>query len=131
MKRLVSILIILILVCSASISMAVDWTWDQHTDMQVVGYNFYWKEAASTDTPFHKNVPGIDNIVYTVNDINLKPDIEYDFWVTAYSAKAESDPSTVVKYTRVDVYTPPADNVPTDEYPVVAPDTAQGFRQNI
>lgn len=132
MKKLFYTFVIFLILCVAP-AMAVNWTWDEHTNTSVIGYNFYWKEAGTTTPVFNKNIPGIDNIVYTVNDLNLKPNVEYDFWVTAYAPTGgESGPSTIEQYTRiVEIYTPPPDNLPTDEYPIVAPGAAQGFRQSI
>ena len=131
MKRLFCLLACL-LILGAAPALAVDWTWDQHTDTRVLGYNFYWKETGTTTPVFNKNIPGIDSIVYTVPDLNLKPNVAYDFWVTAYSSTAESNPSEVVQYTRdVQLYTPPADNLPTEEFPVDAPGQTQNFRRSI
>ena len=42
--------------------------------------------------------------------MNLRPNVEYTFFVTAYDACQESDPSESVTYTRVG-YVPPEDNL--------------------
>ena len=128
MKKTLFFIIVFFLFVTAP-AFAVMLAWDQHTDSSVLGYNFYWVESGTSNTPFVKNLPGIDTVTYTVDDLYLKPDVEYDFYVTAYNSTGESPPSTVVKWTRVvPPYTPPQDNLPTETYPVDIPaDAPQGF----
>lgn len=126
MKKIIYVFLVLLVLCLPAL--AVDWIWDQHTDTGVIGYNFYWAESNSPTEVFYKNLPGIDTITYTVDDLLLKHNISYDFWVTAYNITGESGPSTIVPYTRVvQIYTPPADNLPTEQYPVASPVPSTGL----
>jgi len=128
MRKLFVWLVILLL-CFASPVTALDLTWDQNTD-NAVGYVFFWTEVNDPNSEvFSERVPGVDSITYTVAENLLKPNILYNFWVTAYDSNdLMSDPSNIVDYTRVMNVVPP-DNLPTETYPTSGPEVTQGLRK--
>ena len=110
-----SVIVLVVLIFSGSAA-AIRFVWDASPEPEVIGYIFYW-QSAEDPAPFNKNIAGKAAATYTVEDKFLKPNIAYDFWVTAYSQTMESDKSAPVSYMReVDLFEPPADNLPTTEY---------------
>ena len=98
----------------AGSAFAVDFQWDSYSGL-ANGLIFYWAETNSPPETFNKNLPVTDTL-YTVQENHLKPNVSYDFWLTAYNADGESSKSNIVNYTRDATYIPPDDNLPVVIY---------------
>ena len=114
MKKILTFALVLFLfmVTSACAATAM---WDRHTDERVVGYTLYWKEQGGAEE-FRKTLTGIDSTHYTIEDKFFKIGVVYELWVTCHTNQVQSDPSTKITFTRDLVFTPPVDNLPTEEY---------------
>ena len=97
---------------------AADLGWDAPPEPDILGYNIQYKGDYTGAVDRIKNLPMAEldvndtRISYTDIDVNLnlRPQVEYTFTVTAYDACQESGLSEAVTYTRVG-YTPPEDNL--------------------
>ena len=97
---------------------AADLSWDTSTEPDILGYNISYMGDYTGAAQRIANLPmdeldvNATRINYTNIDtkMNLRPNVEYTFFVTAYDACQESDPSESVTYTRVG-YVQPEDNL--------------------
>ena len=122
MKKLLTYFTAFLIIAFALPASALTVAWDQHTDVNVVGYTLYAQEQGASEQ-IVIDLPSRAITTYTIEDKYFKIGVTYDLWLTCYNDQDNSGRSNVIQFIRTVNFLPPASNLPVIEYDPEAPTT--------
>ena len=104
----VAILMILVGALSASAA-SLAWTYTDSSNL--TGWVCYYQATSDTSKTYSYTLNDPAARTMDISVLQLIPGTEYNIWLTAYNANAESGPSNTVDFT-MPAFTPPDDSHP-------------------